>query len=125
MRGTCIIRFEGDVSREVEADIFGEWAVHVGPSWVHYSRNHSRPANTITHVPSGMRASCSETCGISKREAQRIARHLARTIPAGRTVDEAFGFLVWEQILVATYGDPLPPVVRDDVERRRKSMPPR
>lgn len=104
MKGTCFLKMDNDVTLEVDADVFGEWAVHVNPGrWVHgYGK--PRPSIGITHVPSGRRASCIETNCITKTNALKIARHLARTIPTGAVADEEFGREVWRQILIATYG---------------------
>lgn len=107
MKGTCFLKMDNGISRQVDADVFGEWAVHISPGrWTH-GRGKPRPSLGITHVPSGLRASCSETVGMSKQQAFRIARHLARTIPTGQVVDEALGREVWKQILIVTYGKDL------------------
>lgn len=65
---------------EIDAEVFGEWAVHQGPRTVH-GRGKPRFAWQITHVPTGLGAICMETTGISKADALRVARHLARTMP--------------------------------------------
>ena len=104
MRSTCFLKMDDGVSHQVDADIFGEWAVHVVPGYWTHGRGKPRPAIGITHVPSGLRASRQETNCITKTQAFRVAKHLARVILTGRVSDEAFGRDVWKQILVATYG---------------------
>jgi hypothetical protein len=105
VKGTCFLKMDNGVSEHVDAEIFGEWAVHVQPGrWVH-GRGKPRPAIGITHVPSGLKASCLETNCITKTQALRVAKHLAKAIPVGQAADEAFGREVWKQILVATYGE--------------------
>jgi hypothetical protein len=88
--------------RFVEVDVIavhGDWAVHSGPTYVH-GRGEPKPAWTITHAPSGMRASCWATVGISKRDAIMVACHLSRqSFPT--TIDEAFGRAVYAEILKA------------------------
>lgn len=104
MKRHVFLKMDNGVALEVEADVFGEWAVHVSPDrWVH-GLGKTRRAITITHVPSGLRAGCAETVGIPKREAFKIARHLKRTIPTGMSADEAFGREVYRQILIAVWG---------------------
>ena len=107
MKGTCFLKMDNGIAYQVDADIFGEWAVHISPDRYTHGHGPPKPARSITHIPSGLRASCSETVGMSKRHAFRIARHLARTIPTGQTADEAFGREVWKQILIVTYGKDL------------------
>lgn len=99
---TISIACEGDTTQRVRVTKrFGDWAVHRGPGYVHYSRNDVRLAWTITHVPTGMRASCSETVGMTKAEALKIARHLSRCTFKTRAPSENFGRDVYREICAA------------------------
>lgn len=100
MKGSVDLAMDDGSLRRLPADLFGEWAVHKGPRWVH-GRGQPRPAWTITHKPSGMRAGCWATCGISKAVAFKIARHLARQTFTVAPPDEAFGLAVYREILRA------------------------
>lgn len=66
---------------EIDADVFGEWAAHQGPR-VSHGRGKPRLAWQITHVPTGLGATCMETTGISKADAVRVAKHLAEALPS-------------------------------------------
>lgn len=109
---TISIACEGGITQRVRVTRrFGDWAVHHGPAKVSFSRNDVRLAWTITHVPTGMRASCSETVGMTKVEALKIARHLSRHKFKTRAPSENFGRDVYEQILAALglgHSDPTP-----------------
>ena len=99
---TIEIACEGGTRQRVRVTKrFGDWAVHHGPGHVSFSRNDVRLAWTITHVPTGMRASCSETVGMSKRDALKIARHLSRHEFKTRAPSKNFGRDVYAQILAA------------------------
>lgn len=76
MKQTINLAFPGGVNLETEADVFGEWAVHESQDTAI-----GRGDWTITHVPSGLAATCAETFNIGKRDALRIARHLAKAVP--------------------------------------------
>ena len=76
MKATIKLAFPGGADIEIEADVFGEWAVHPaadtalgGSDW------------KITHVPSGLAAECVETLNISKADAIHVAKHLAEWVP--------------------------------------------
>lgn len=76
VRQAIKLAFPGGQNVEVDADVFGEWAVHESQDTAI-----GRSDWTITHVPSGLAATCAETYRINKRDALRIARHLARAVP--------------------------------------------
>lgn len=89
---------DGKLETIIAVAVFGDWAVHQGPSWV-YGRGEPKPAWTITHVPSGMRASCFLTVGIGKGEAIKLARWLSRATLDSAPPDEAFGRSVYRAML--------------------------
>lgn len=72
MKQTINLAFPGGTYIAIEAEVFGEWAVH---------ESFGRCDWVITHVPSGLAATCAETSDISEQDAIRVARHLARTVP--------------------------------------------
>lgn len=104
MRASVELAMEGGERRVIAAEIFGDWAVHQGPRMVSFSRGNVRLAWQITHVPTGMGAFCSETCGISKKDAFKIARRLARCTFVAKPPDPAFGREVHQQIQIAVWG---------------------
>ena len=81
MKGTITIPLDTGGTADVEADIFGAWAVHVTPNrWTH-GRGAPKPALAVTHVATGLRAGCSALVGVSKREAAYVARRLNESYP--------------------------------------------
>jgi hypothetical protein len=93
----------GVARREVEADVFGAWAVHVVPGMWTHGRGRPKPTIGITHVPTGLRASCSGIHG-SRRRLCRIARAFDRAgilIPL-ETVAVASGLVEMSDELRAT-----------------------
>lgn len=74
-RQTILIAVE-DGSREVDANVFGDWAVHL---WIFQW--------TVTHVPSGA-ALC---WARDERHAKRIARRCAKEVPGDSLPDTLTG----------------------------------
>lgn len=79
--------------RDVEADVFGQWAVHVGQwavhvgdTWLHSTRGTPRLQWAVTNTETGLRLNLSETTGISKRNAIKLARHLGRHVECPRAM---------------------------------------
>lgn len=79
MKSTIKLAWSDGTDREIDADIFGEWAVHQSPRTSH-GRGEPKLAWQVTHAPTGLAAICVETVGMTKTEAFRVARRLAKTV---------------------------------------------
>ena len=76
-----VVPLDNGAHAQVEAEVFGAWAVHESLDLFVHGRGKPRPALAITHVATGLRARSAALVGISKRDARLVARRLNRTFP--------------------------------------------